>query len=608
MSASQREAHLKKVASAKLQENPASKHLHLSSQHEYINKQAGPSPSSILESQDVLYSDSSSYSTLPERNPSKCVDINQAVLLPTSVKSREVLHSDSSYSTLLEQNPSKCAKVNQAGPLHPLVKSQEVLHSDSSSRTLPEQNRSSYESLKYDEVSASNHLYRFSVPMASQHEEEAYAKPNCSRRLFVPVSQDQLLPDGDLQASYKTVSTHPRSTQCHFGMPSLSTSATTSTSQIQMAPNPIPTTVPTWKEDKLLSVAISDFSASVITPVEVLKAIWQKAYELLHEPYSISPAPGQGDKARMVRSYSGSRPHLVSYKKSGQYTCDSTCPNWKSLGICAHSVATAEDNQELQLFIHWYLKARKVPNLTKLATTEMPTGRGRKGSKAPPKKKPRIQPDSRVPFSVVAGVEDKDYNPSHHSSSASANLPQEPRTGLSASEIDFSHTRQVINSFSTGTATMIGSAESSLSPSNLIMNATHVSIHPQEVAYNNMPIVPPPLIHCVTPTTSPNTSPFILTFITGNIRVCRGCRQKYPKPPVPPLDLCVKHQEWQEFIGPSGMPQTRYGNVYYHCNIPCIHARNADFESSMLQIPATVLVQLLPLHTEYLSKHMPGRL
>ena len=122
------------------------------------------------------------------------------------------------------------------------------------------------------------------------------------------------------------------------------------------------------------------------------------------------------------------------------------CPNWKSLGICAHSVATAEDNQELQLFIHWYLKARKVPNLTKLATTEMPTGRGRKGSKAPPKKKPRIQPDSRVPFSVVAGVEDKDYNPSHHSSSASANLPQEPRTGLSASEIDFSHTRQIINS------------------------------------------------------------------------------------------------------------------------------------------------------------------
>ena len=66
----------------------------------------------------------------------------------------------------------------------------------------------------------------------------------------VPVSQDQLLPDGDLQASYKTVSTHPRSTHCHFGMPSLST----------------------WK-DKLLSVAVSDFSASVITPVEVLKAI-----------------------------------------------------------------------------------------------------------------------------------------------------------------------------------------------------------------------------------------------------------------------------------------------------------------------------------------------
>ena len=60
------------------------------------------------------------------------------------------------------------------------------------------------------------------------------------------------------------------------------------------------------------------------------------------------------------------------------------CPNWRSLGICAHSVAAAEDNKELQV---WFLKAKKIPNITKLATTEMPVGRGRKGSRAPPKKK-----------------------------------------------------------------------------------------------------------------------------------------------------------------------------------------------------------------------------
>ena len=202
-----------------------------------------------------------------------------------------------------------------------------------------------------------------------------------------------MLTDGDVQP---TTPAYSSSTQSQFSMPSHQylSSTIASTSQIQTAPKLIHANLPvsSVSEDELLSVAISNFSASVITPLEVLKAIWRKAYELLHEPNSISHAPGQGDNARMVKSYSGSRPHLVSRKKSGQYACDNMCPNWKSLGICAHSVAAAEDNHELQFFIRWFLKAKKVPNLTKLATAEMPAGRGRKGTKAPPKKKPKMQP------------------------------------------------------------------------------------------------------------------------------------------------------------------------------------------------------------------------
>ena len=123
----------------------------------------------------------------------------------------------------------------------------------------------------------------------------------------------------------------------------------------------------------------------------------------------------------------------------------------------------------------------------------MPAGRGHKGSKVPPKKKPKVQPDSRVPFSVVAGVQDKECNPISDSSSVNLlDFTEELKAASSASvetEIDSSH------------------------------------------------------------------------------------------------------------IGPSGMPQTRYENVYYHCNIPCIRTQNIHFESSMLRIPATVLVQLLPAHT-----------
>ena len=488
MSASQREAHLKKVASAKLHENAASSLLHLSSRYISSSDQAGPSGVTVSDNQLVLNSESS--------------------------------HNKSSYS----------------------------YHMPSA------QNQSSYDSINYDdidEISGSSHCYTISVSLAPQQEAfkeaETYTKPSCSRRLFA--SQCQSIADGDSLPASTTIPTC--SVQCHSSMPSHQyvSSTIASTSQIHTAPSLTRTSLPSSdsfvSEDKLLSVAISDFSGSDITPVEVLKAIWRKAYELLHEPNSVLHAPGQGDNTRMVKSYSGSRPHLVSRKKNGQYACDSMCPNWRSLGICAHSVAAAEDNKELQLFVQWYLKAKKVPNLTKLATTEMPAGRGRKGSKAPPKKKSKVQPDSRVPFSIVAGVQDKESNCTSGSSSMNLfDLPEESQAASSTSV--GTKLSQSFNSFNTETATLsIGNAESSLSPGNLIMNATNVNIHPSEIA---MPVAPPPLIHCTTPTTSSDTSPLTLTFITGNIRVCRGCRQKYLKPAPPPLNLCVKHQEWQEFI------------------------------------------------------------
>ena len=305
------------------------------------------------------------------------------------------------------------------------------------------QNQSSYDSINYDdidEISGSSRCYTISVSLAPQQEAfkeaETYTKPNCSRRLFA--SQCQSIADGDSLPASTTIPTS--SVQCHSSMPSHQyvSSTIASTSQIHTAPSLTCTSLPSSdsfvSEDKLLSVVISDFSGSVITPVEVLKAIWRKAYELLHEPNSVSHAPGQGDNARMVKSYSGSCPHLVSRKKNGQYACDSMCPNWRSLGICAHSVAAAEDNKELQLFVQWYLKAKKVPNLTKLATTEIPAGRGRKGSKAPPKKKPKVQPDSRVPFSIVAGVQDKESNCTSGSSSMNLfDLPEESQAASSTS-------------------------------------------------------------------------------------------------------------------------------------------------------------------------------
>ena len=104
--------------------------------------------------------------------------------------------------------------------------------------------------------------------------------------------------------------------------------------------------------------------------------------------------PGGNSKDRMVKSSLGPRPHIITAKKTGQYACDGQCPNWKSLKVCSHTVAAAEDNHDLDAFIQWLKKAKKVPNMTELVTTNMPKGRGRKACAPPRKRSKKVHVDT----------------------------------------------------------------------------------------------------------------------------------------------------------------------------------------------------------------------
>ena len=91
--------------------------------------------------------------------------------------------------------------------------------------------------------------------------------------------------------------------------------------------------------------------------------------------------------------------------------------------------------------------------------------------------------------------------------------------------------------------------------------------------------------------------PLTVCFITGNISVCIGCKNKYPKSPKPPQDICIKHEEWREFT--TGMKQqSKFGNVYYHCRKECIWMRCPAFTSAELYIPPEI--NLLSVHKELL--------
>ena len=123
-------------------------------------------------------------------------------------------------------------------------------------------------------------------------------------------------------------------------------------------------------------------------------------------------------------------------------------------------------------------------------------------------------------------------------------------------------------------------------------------ISPPNYAYPNFASSSPSKYFCYQ--SPPFKVPYQLTFIKGNISICFGCRIRYPKSPLPPRDLCIKHQEWREFL-PKGAqtPKRQFSNVYYHCLPQCIRLRNPDFLPNELDITA-VEDELQPEHKSHL--------
>ena len=76
-----------------------------------------------------------------------------------------------------------------------------------------------------------------------------------------------------------------------------------------------------------------------------------------------------------------------------QFVCD--CPNFSSLKLCAHTIATAEDNGMLPSFmLHFKAVARLI--MTRLATADVLKGRGKKGNAAPRKRVACQPPQSTI--------------------------------------------------------------------------------------------------------------------------------------------------------------------------------------------------------------------
>ena len=343
-----------------------------------------------------------------------------------------------------------------------------------------------------------------------------------------------------------------------------------------------------------LPVDAATVSACTNLPLTCVEGMWMKAVKLLQEENAIVPAPGQSAEARMVLSSSSKTPHMVIPTKGGGFSCDSNCPNWKSMGLCAHSIAVAHSNGKLHEFVAVVKKKKKVPNVTALVTTTMPKGRGRKGG-APPRRKHSSQPAetcTRVAMNVGTQV----VSDVGSVGAAAVMYPHPP------------------------------SFPPSLPPPPQPPRAPHPSQHPpQASSFQYFPLQPyygnpsgvqfspgqtrdpwnfnpwsyPPYSQSYSPMDDLNR--FSLCFIKGNISVCIGCKNRYPKNAQPPDDLCIRHQEWREFT-PSGCEtaQSKFSNVYYHCKPQCVWLRCTSFVPAQLDT-SEIKDQLADVHKEYLA-------
>ena len=123
------------------------------------------------------------------------------------------------------------------------------------------------------------------------------------------------------------------------------------------------------------------------------------------------------------------------------------------------------------------------------------------------------------------------------------------------------------------------------------------STHSGDINVYRPPFTPSPL-HS-TPPTQALESAFRLCFRAGNISVCNGCHGRFDKHAESSHNLCVQHEEWRSYTSPvTGLPESRFGNAYYHAHPHCILVKWSNFYPTDLQVPNEIKDHLTNEHKE----------
>uniref|UniRef100_A0A1X7TIK4 Uncharacterized protein n=1 Tax=Amphimedon queenslandica TaxID=400682 RepID=A0A1X7TIK4_AMPQE len=278
--------------------------------------------------------------------------------------------------------------------------------------------------------------------------------------------------------------------------------------------------------------------------------------------------------------------------------------NFKSTGICSHTVAVAHLNGKLESFVKFLSKSKKIVNFSKVSLHKTPSGSGKKGSQAPRKRKQAQPVTERIPFSPGS-------HSNHDASPSTASTSSIPAYSAPAYDDTSSH---YLSSFchSDAYASSFHHSVTPWSSGHFPSSYNHQVILPQSTStfnsFNNASINFSPVATTTynmpsLPQSPQEYEPFKLWFISGNISRCVGCGNKFVKPAAPPFDLCVQHKEWRSFT-PKGQDEqkSKYSNAYYHLNLSCIRRNWEHFCHQDLVILPEVEQKLTDSHKNFLQQ------
>ena len=104
------------------------------------------------------------------------------------------------------------------------------------------------------------------------------------------------------------------------------------------------------------------------------------------------------------------------------------------------------------------------------------------------------------------------------------------------------------------------------------------------------------------------SSPLFLKALTGNIRICQGCRGSLRLPnglvPQPRFDLVIAQMKRRSFYDATGAVRvpTRPLAAHYHLKLACIKAVDPHFvPSTQLQVPPDITIKLTMKHRQYFA-------